>query len=156
MCDDLASKPSHKRASNVDADEATSTRAKKKKTQERDDRVQEMFDELKQVHSNKYTTGYMDKWWDALVSNTSMFNRAGGTAATPPKKDQPAAVTQALADAATTIASALSPSVSSNPSSPARVLDQRSKQLSELCSLYSSGILNAEYETEKECILGLL
>ena len=132
MCDNLASKPSCKRASNVDADEATSTRAKKKKTQERDDRVQEIFDELKQVHSNKYTTMQLRIWAEMINGgihlstsdppNTSMFNRAGGTAAIPSKKDQPAAVTQALADAATTIASALSPSVSSKPSSPARVI----------------------------------
>ena len=79
------------------------------------------------------------------------------------KKDLSTPVTQALADAATTIASALSPRVppahSSTGTSPARAIDQRSKlykQLGELRNLHGSGILTEEYATEKECILGLL
>ena len=174
-CDGLACdthvKPSRKRASNSDADEATSTRTKRKKTQECDDRVQEIFDELKQAHSGKYTTMQLRIWAEMINSgmhlstsdppNTSMFNRAGGAAATPSKKnDQPTAVTQALANAATTIASALSPAVPSKASSPARVIDHRSKlykQLSELRNLHTSGILtDGQYENEKECILELL
>ena len=96
--------------------------------------------------------------------NTSMFQRAGGGITPSRKKDLSTPVTQALADAATTVASALSPRVPPTPSStgtsPARVIEQRSKlykQLGELRNLHGSGILTEEeYVTEKECILGLL
>ena len=54
LCDAHVSKPSCKRASNSDTEEATSTRTKKRTTQERDDKV--IFDELKRVHCSKYKT----------------------------------------------------------------------------------------------------
>ena len=82
-------KPSRKKASNSDTDEATSTRTKRKKTQEFDDRVREIFGELKQAHSGKYTTMQLRIWAEMINSgmhlstsdppNTSMFNRAGPT-----------------------------------------------------------------------------
>ena len=71
--------------------------------------------------------------------NTLMFQCAGGGITPSKKKDLSTPVTQALADAATTIASALSPRVPLTPSStgtsPARVIEQCSKlykQLSEV------------------------
>ena len=133
--------------------------------------MQEIFDEFKRVHSSKYTTMQLRIWAEMIHSgmhlstsdppNTSRFSRARKTAAPPSKKnDQPTAVTQALENAATTIASAFSPGMLPKASSPARVIDHHYKlykQLGELRNLHTSGILTDEqYETEKECILGLL
>ena len=95
--------------------------------------------------------------------NTTMFHRAGGN--TPSrKKDHSGPTIQVLADAATTIASALSPRAPpvapSTGTSPGRLIEHRSKlykQLSELKNLYSTGILTEQqYETEKNSILNLL
>ena len=139
--------------------------------QENKDNVQEILDELKQTHSNNYTAMQLRIWAEMINSglhvsmdeapNTSMFHRAGqGT--TPRKKDQ---TVQMLADVATTIVTALSPKVASGTgssgSSPARVIEHRSKrykQLNELQDLHGSGVLNEdEYDhTEKASILGLL
>ena len=170
-CDGLLLKPTRKRAMS-DVDEACSSKGKKKKSQERDDKVQEIFHELKEKHSVKYTTMQLRIWAEMINSgmhvsivdapNTSMFNRAGGT--TPSKKDQPPPVAQALADAASTIASAISPGIpvkaTSTSQSPGKIIESRSKlykQLSELRNLHSSGVLTEEqYQTEKECILGFL
>ena len=72
------------------------------------------------------------------------------------KNEQPTAVTQALANAATTIASALSPAIPSKASSPG-VIDHCSKKHSELRNLHTSGILtNGQYKIEKKCVLELL
>jgi hypothetical protein len=87
--------------------------------------------------------------------NTSMFIRAGGGA--PYKKEQKTPVAQALTDAATAIASALSPRA---VSSPIKVIENRSKlykQLTELQNLRSLGVLTEdEYKVEKETIMKLL
>ena len=96
-CDGLTVEPSTKRGNKRprdDADEVISTKTKKKKTQEREDEVQEIFDKLKQANSNNYTTMQLRIWAEMVNSglhlsmneapNTSTFNHAGGSS-TPPR-----------------------------------------------------------------------
>ena len=144
----------------------TPTKPPKRKQSEREDKVQEIVHNLKEKHSTTYTPMQLRIWAEMIASslhsstedppNTSMF--AGGT---PYKKnkEQPTPVAQALMDAATAIASALSPKVASC-ASPAKGIENRSKlykQLGELQNLRSMGVLNDdEYQTEKKSIMSLL
>ena len=96
--------------------------------------------------------------------NTSMFARAGGK--TVQKNSQSQQVTQLLTDAATAITSAFANSSKSSviptgtSTSPAKMIESRSKlykQLSDLHSLHSNGILtNEEFASEKQTIMEIL
>ena len=97
--------------------------------------------------------------------NTTMFARAGG--GTPSrKKTQQSTAVNLFTEAAAAFSSALSPKTpvslcsSGAGTSPARVIDSRSKlykQLSDLQNLKSSGVLSEdEYLLEKESIMDLL
>ena len=96
--------------------------------------------------------------------NTTMFTRAGS--GTPSRKKDNVPVARALSDAATVIATALSPAVSTSSThiiasnSPAKVIESRSKlyrQLNELQNLKQSGVLtDEEYCEEKGTIMKLL
>ena len=98
---------------------------------------------------------------DEPPCNNSMFQRAGGGSSSKKKQDQGEPhVAQAVA---TTLTQALSRTPSGqggSTSSPARLIDSRSKlykQLSELQNLKSAGILTeSEYSAEKETIMDLL
>lgn len=150
--------------------ELTETRPSKRKQPEREEKVQEIANNLKVIHSSRYTPMQIRIWAEMMASgmhssvdyhpNTSMFIRAGGGALY--KKEQKTPVAQALTDAATAIASALSPRAvsSSAVSSPIKVIENRSKlykQLTELQNLRSLGVLTEdEYKVEKETIMKLL
>ena len=159
--------------------ELAETRPSKRKqpAADREEKVQEIANNLKEIHSSRYTPMQIRIWAEMMASgmhssvddhpNTSMFLRAGG--GTPNKKKQQATpVAQALTDAATAIASALSPRavpvsssvVSGVGTSPAKVIENRSKlykQLAELQNLRSLGVLTEdECKAEKETIMKLL
>ena len=149
---------------------------KRAKMEERENKVHDIIKELKEKHGNSFSPMQLRIWSEMVVGemhssldeppSTSMFIRAGNTASTPKKKDQ-CGTTQALTEVATAIASALSPppanqSISNcgRGSSPAKLIEGRSKcykQLSELNNLKASGIINnEEYLTEKESIMAIL
>ena len=88
--------------------------------------------------------------------NTSMFVRAGGYL--PKKRNND--VTEALTRVADRVSGMLSPASSTISKSPARLIENRSKcyrQLSELNSLRSAGVLSdSEYKSEKDCVMETL
>ena len=107
-CDGLIVERSGKKGrkrSPDDADEA-STKTKKKKVQERENKVEEIFDKLKEAHSNNFTTMQLHIWAEMVNSglhrsmdeapNTSMFQRAGGGSTPSRKKDLSTPVTQQM------------------------------------------------------------
>lgn len=139
---------------------------------DKEEKVQEALMTLKEKHSSHYTPMQLRIWAEMVAGgiysslddppNTSMFVRAGG--GTPHKrKEQDSPVVHALSEVATVLTSALSPRVAANPaglSSPAKLIESRSKlykQLSELQTLRTSGVLTEEeYRAEKEVIMELL
>ena len=108
------------------------------------------------MHGSNYTPMQYRIWAEMATSgmhccmdnppNTTMFTRA--SSGTQSRKKDNVLVARVLSDAATTIATALSPAVSniSTPivsNSPAKVIESRSKlykQLNELQSLKQSGV----------------
>ena len=153
---------------------------RRKKELDDEDRVQEIFNDLKSKHGTQYTVMQLRIWAELIAgdlysstsdapSENSMFQRAGGSSSGQKKKNSTGTdIAQALSEAATAITCALTGSAKTTPvghgatitSSPAKLIDSRSKlykQLSELQNLRSMGILtDAEYATEKETILSLL
>lgn len=134
----------------------------------------EVVEELKSKHCTKYTPMQYCIWSELIVGglhisysdapdNNTMFNRAGGGAKSKSKCDE-SPVAQALTDAATAITSVLTPKSSTvtarSRNSPAKLFENRSnlyRQLSELHSLKSAGVLTVEeYAMEKEAIMELL
>jgi len=108
---------------------------------DREDQVQEIVDNSKETRSSHYTSMQLRIWAQMIASgmhssletppNTTTFVRAG--VGTPYKrKDQPSP-SQTLTDAITAILSALSPklglssTVSGVGTSPAKVIESRSK-----------------------------
>ena len=169
-CDGLksCSKGSKRSRANEDSDnepEECSKQTKKRKRRnesETEERVKETIEELKQSHSGHTPMQYRI-WAEMFVGGvhpsldeppkSTMFLRAGGGSA--PKKRE------SVAEAVSQIAVALSPKVSSSTgSSPAKVIENRSrcyKQLSELRNLKTSGLLSdAEYDVEREAIMNVL
>lgn len=102
---------------------------------------------------------------DGPPSNNSMFRRAGAGAS---EKNEKRDVTQTLTNAITAALSAkdnqesqqLTPRSSTSTSSPAKLIENRSKlykQLSELKNLKGCGVLDdEEYAAEKATIMDLL
>ena len=142
-----------------------------KKKQDREEKVQEIVENLKQKHSeSKFTTMQIRIWAEMVVSGmyssldeppkTSMFGRAGD--GSPQKKTKKSEVAQALSDAATAITSVISTNVqgASSTNSDNSVIERRSRlyrQLNELRELQSTGVLTGdEYKTEKDSIMKLL
>ena len=153
-CDGLSSGGSRKRkTTDSDSDECESRPSAKKKTHDREDRVQDVLDSLKKEHGDKFTVMQYRIWSEMIAGGmhgstseppaTSMFMRAGGANS----KKTSVAVT---------------PTSGSKPSgdSPAKVIDNRSKcykQLGELKSLKESGLLSdEEYTTERAAIMSTL
>lgn len=140
--------------------------------EEREEKVQSILRKQKDKHGTSFTPMQFRIWSEMHVGGihssledpptSSMFVRAG----TGKKKDEGnMSMAEALTQAAVAISSTLSPR-SSLPSSqptgtsPAKLIDSRSKcykQLSELNSLKASGILTEdEYAEEKESVMSLL
>ena len=143
----------------------------KKKAMEKEEKVQEVLKNLKEKHLSHCTAMQLRIWAEMIAGgiyvsmddppNTTMFVRAGGGTPCKKKKEQDSSVAHALTEAATAITSALSPRVAgASVGSPAKLIESRSKlykQLSELQSLRSSGVLtDEEYKAEKEVIMELL
>lgn len=158
-----------------DGEPSQTTKTQKRKKVESDAKVQEVVDSLKSKHGTKYTVFQLRIWAELISSglyvstdeppcNNSMFQRAGGGSSSKKKQDQGEPhVAQALSEVATTLTQALSRAPAGqagSTSSPARLIDSRSKlykQLSELQNLKSAGILTeSEYTAEKGTIMDLL
>ena len=150
--------------------------SKKKKLQtNREDKVQETVDKLKEKHGSDFTPMQYRIWSEMYVGDmhastddppsTSMFSRAS-TGATPyRKKGQQPSITQVVTEAATAFTSALSkPTIPVTPvsvgvtTSPAKVIECRSKLYKQLADLQNlRGMMTEEeYSVEKESIKDFL
>ena len=163
-CDGLAGSQKRKSAES-DSDDSDIISKPKKKARDREDRVQEVLNDLKE-HGDKFTTMQYRIWSEMVAGGmhgstveppaTSMFLRAGGT------NQKKANVSESVSQAMTQIASALTPSTGNRVSggSPARVIDNRSKcykHLAELRNLKESGLLSEdEYASECAAIMATL
>ena len=148
--------------------------AKKKKTnvEEKTEAVEAKIEELKKLHKDSGYSQMQYRIWAEMLCgginnvtltrapSSTMFIHAGGGAVKPKKQDT-------LSQAITQIASALSPngaSATSSPriagTSPARLIDNRSKcykQLADLNNLKQTGLLDDnEYLAERQAIMGML
>ena len=157
----------------TDQEETEKSKDKKKKRkkkgdgQSKEEKVEETIQTLQGKHGNQFTP-MQDRIWaevhtggyqpslDEAPAN-SMFLRAGGTSTR--RKTTADIVSQTI----NKLAPALSPSVatpSTSHSSPAKVIDNRSKcykQLGELKNLIQAGILSEEeYAHEREAITDIL
>ena len=177
-CDGLSA--NNRKRKNSDEEDSDIEQPPKKTRYQRSNvnmqQVQDTVDQLKAKHGAANFTQMQFRIWAELIVggmgniegppvNNSMFTRAGNASA---QKKSTSPVAQALTDAATAITSALKPpqeaSLSTTPrssiTSPAKLIENRSKlykQLSELKVLKSSGVLNdEEYTTEKATIMDLL
>lgn len=167
--DDGASKKRKKKSRNDDVED---NRKKRKKADERDKKVQDTIDLLSEKHGDKTYTPMQYRVWSEMhiggvhssldnPPNSTMFHRAGSGG--PRKKNH----TSEIASAIGSLTNALSPklvtpssgSTSGSACSPAKLIDNRGKcykQLSELKSLFESGVLTEEYTSERSVILGML
>ena len=142
--------------------------------------VQDTVEQLKAKYGSNYYTQMQFRIWAELVvggmcgmdgppSNNSMFKRAGaGASDGATKKNETRDVTQTLTNVITASLSAkdnqesqqLTPRSSMSISSPAKLIENRSKlykQLSELKNLKGCGVLDdEEYAVEKATIMDLL
>lgn len=150
---------------------------KKLSSEKREEQVMDTIDELKEKHGSAYTPMQFRIWSEMIVGgihasldeppSSAMFLRAGkGT--TSRKKEDSSSMADALTKAAVAISATLGSGTSSSSpgqkpgagSSPARVIQSRSKcykQLHHLNSLKASGVLTEEeYTCEKEAVLNVL
>ena len=158
-----------------DESEEELPRSRKKKKAANEDKVQDIVDNLRSKHGPKFTTLQLRIWAELISSgiytstdeppsNNSMFQRAGGESSSKKMPAQGESVVQAFASAITSAVTSATKSASSpanaSTSSPAKLIDSRSKlykQLTELQSLKSAGILTeTEYDNEKGTIMDLL
>ena len=151
--------------SDLDSDDEDRPPSKKKS---KEDRVQNIVEELKKQHGDKYTMMQFRIWAETVNGgmhkslteppSSTMFKRAGGTATSSSKKSD------AATEAVNQITALLTPKLSAPPpakaNSPAKIIDNRSKcyrQLGELKNLYESGLLSeAEYTKERGAIMSTL
>ena len=167
-CDGMASNINRKQplSSDSDADLVVKETGKKKskkrkKDTTKEDEVQDVLEALKAKHGKSYTPMQFRIWAEMIVGgvhisqdeppSTTMFNHSGSVNVK--KRAAPDVVTQFVDRLAIT----LSPISVSSGSSPAKVIENRSKcykQLSELKNLNDSGVLSdEEYISEKESIM---
>ena len=150
-CDGLKDKPQKRELNCESDDELRTTKKRKTKSLEKEDRVQEIVDNLKENHGSKFTIMQLRIWAEMIVGNmhtstddppsTSMFVRAGGQTKKATGLSSPS-ITKAITDAACAISNVLSPTQNlpaktHNVSgcSPVRAIENRSKlykQLNEL------------------------
>ena len=151
--------------------ECSSKSRKKTKDEEKDQQVHRLIEDPKSTHQDTYTTMQYRIWSEMIIGglhkstdtapSNPLFLRAGGNY---PKKKPISGgdtLTQAVADIASAIVkSRPAPSPNSMVHSPAKIIDSRSKcyrQLSELKSLFESGLLSdEEYQVEREAIMNTL
>ena len=159
-----------KQAQETYSDEEESPPSKRRREDE--DRVQKIVDELKRWHGEKFTTMQYRIWAEMKKSGvhystseppiTSMFTHAGtgGSTSESTKK-----ITPDVSVALNQIASALSPKPASKSatvqsSSPAKLIENRTKcfkQLAELKHLKYTEILSEEeYRKEREAVMKTL
>ena len=152
-----------------DSDEDYKGKSKKRRVtgKEKEERIHETIEALKQQHGESTYTMMQLRIWSEMIQSgmhksysdpptSSMFQRAGGKVI--PKR---MSVSDIAVHAATQIASTLTPKAGCSPeTSPGRVIENRSKcyrQLSELNNLKSSGVLSLEeYEAEKKAVMNSL
>ena len=166
---------------NLEFDEQDSAHPPKKRKskhveEKSDSKAEEMVHSLREIHGKSFTPMQYRIWAEMVAGglheslehppNTSMFCRAGNTENK--KKSAEGTLTEALTVVADKISCALSPAAttptrsagSTNKPSPAKLIENRSKcyrQLSELNSLKSSGVLTEEeYVTEKDAVMETL
>ena len=173
-CDGLSNTKESRKRPRSDGVSVVNTKKKVPDKANKEQKVQQLVDSLKEKHLSDYTPMQFRIWAEMVASgmycsmdnppNTTMFTRAGS--GTPSRKKDNVPVARALSDAATVIATALSPAVSTSSThiiasnSPAKVIESRSKlyrQLNELQNLKQSGVLtDEEYCEEKGTIMKLL
>ena len=182
-CDGLIARAGHKRKHSDDEDDSDTeqqqSRRSRSKKQDTNVQVQDTVEQLKAKYGSNYYTQMQFRIWAELVvggmcgmdgppSNNSMFKRAGaGASDGATKKNETRDVTQTLTNVITAALSAkdnqesqqLTPRSSMSISSPAKLIENRSKlykQLSELKNLKGCGVLDEEYAVEKATIMDLL
>ena len=172
-----------KKHSDDDDDSEDDQPKKKSAKEEREDKLKQAMDTLTKKHGSNYTQMQYRIWSEVYANGmhtdldspptNSMFKRAGSGTGTPSTKkkqtdstspEMAEALTQAASEVSSAIVAAFTPK-SAVPStstcvSPAKVIENRSrcyKQLSDLQSLRSQGLLSEEeYVREKDAIMGLL
>lgn len=179
-CDGLKDVKKNKRSVSTEQDENTDEdrpRAKKRSSQEdREERVQTTIENLQKKHGSNFTQMQIRIWSELIIGGlhsslddpptSSMFIRAGKSNNTS-VKNKDTNMTEAFTQAAVAISSALSPrsstpsmSVLNTGTSPAKLIESRSKcykQLHDLNSLREACILTeTEYLEEKEAVLAVL
>ena len=152
--------------------------SKKRKTEDKDERVQTTIEKLRERHSSMFTPIQIRIWSEMIVGGlhvsldepptSSMFVKAG-KGNNSGKKVERNSMTEAFTKAAVAISSALSPATlsprntpvnHSTISSPAKLIEARSKcykQLNDLNGLRESGVLTEdEYIGEKDAVFEVL
>lgn len=135
---------------------------------ERETKLEDTISSLQEKHGNKYTHMQYRIWSEMYLGGyhksfedpptNTMFCRAGGSTT---EKKKHATIVETFTEVAKNLTSALSPATSSQSTgirtSPARMIESRSrcyKQLSDLNTLKTSGVLSEEeYKKEKDCIM---
>lgn len=177
----VQSSKKRKRA-NVDDGDSEDDRPKKKSArEEREEKLKQALDTLNKKHGSEYSQMQYRIWSEMYANgmhtdlenppNNSMFKRAGSSTPSTKKKQSDStspemaqALTQAASQVSSAIVAAFSPKSNtlstSSGISPAKVIENRSrcyKQLGDLHSLRSQGLLSEEdYVREKDAITGLL
>ena len=162
-------KKKRKRAKNTEEEEP---KKKRKKGEDKDEKVQTTIDQLTGKHGDKSYTPMQYRVWAEMYlggvhpslnnpPTSTMFNRAGGGVSVKRKTGQTSEVVSAISDLTSALTPKLIPSGScSSTSSPAKMIDNRSKcykQLADLKSLFENNVLSKEeYDTERSVILGVL
>jgi len=146
--------------------------ANKKKKTDKDEQLEKIVNELKELHEQQYTPMQYRIWGEMIIGglysskteapNTSMFSRAEGKE--PKKKSNSTEVAEAFAKHISSAIAGVVPSgkhtSTSLVASPAKSIDNWSKcyrQLGDLSELRNSGVLTEEeYLHEKEAIMKTL
>ena len=175
-CNGLNEAESKKRSSSevYDSDEDSEMQKckKKRKADDKEERVSQILDQLKKKHGDTFTSFQLRIWSEMVVGGiyvsldnppkTSMFVRAGG--GSKGKKNDGISLSDAVGQISTAITS-LSPTpktpvLPAAVGSPAKSIDNRSKcykQLNELNGLKMAGVLSVkEFDAEKTLILNVL
>jgi len=160
-------------------DSGTTSKTKKaNRKEEREDKVSDTLNQLREKHGNSFTPMQCRIWSEMVVGevhsrlddppNTSMFMRAGGASVTKTDPNNMAqALTQAASQMSTAIATVLSPPPATQHASgcahgrgSSPVIESQSEcyqQLSELNNLKLNGIISdEEYCSEKDAIMEIL
>ena len=152
----------------VDEEEVGEPIKKRKKGEDKDKKVQ-TIDQLTGKHGDKSYTPMQYRVWAEMYlggvhpsldtpPTSTMFNRAGGGGSVKRKVGQE--VISAISDLTSALTPKLIPSSSgSSTSSPAKIIDNRTKyckQLADLKNLFENSVLSKEYDAERSVILGVL